>query len=226
MKATTLAAIVVTALVLAGGAAWASIPDASGVIHGCYPRPGAQTRALRVIDTDLGQACAADETALSWNHQGLRGTTGAQGPAGIRGPSGPRGSAGPEGQVGAGSTDAWFAHDLSSRPAITGGLDLLQLVLPAGSYVIHGKSTLANTDTSHRQGAFCEIKVGSTDLDRSDLALEEQGLFGGPNASWGTIPLRAVAVVGAPTTLVLRCSGTGVVAYQYALTAVRMGQIN
>ena len=102
MKATTLAAIIATALALAGGAAWASIPDASGVIHGCYPRPGAQARALRVIDTDVGQACAVDETPLSWNQPGLRGTTGAQGPAGVRGPSGARGAPGPEGQVGAG----------------------------------------------------------------------------------------------------------------------------
>ena len=46
---------------------------------------------IRVIDTDLGQACAADETALSWSQQGLRGTTGTQGPAGMRGPSGPEG---------------------------------------------------------------------------------------------------------------------------------------
>ena len=48
----------------------ASIPDSSGVAHGCYfvpnkltktpPRPG----ALRVIDTDKGQSCAVDEQAI------------------------------------------------------------------------------------------------------------------------------------------------------------------
>ena len=103
-----------------------------------------------------------------------------------------RGSTGPEGQVGAGSTEAWFTHDLSSTPDITGGLDLLELVLPAGSYVIHGKSVLANRDTSHWQGAFCEIKIGSTDLDRSDVTLEEQGFVSGGNASVSTIPLRAI----------------------------------
>ena len=49
----------------------ASIPDASGVAHGCYltkpklgtadPRPG----DLRLIDTDAGKTCAGDEQPIS-----------------------------------------------------------------------------------------------------------------------------------------------------------------
>jgi hypothetical protein len=51
----------------------AGIPDANGVIHGCYYRPGklASTTprlgALRVIDTAEGRRCAADEKPLDWN---------------------------------------------------------------------------------------------------------------------------------------------------------------
>ena len=59
-------AAVGTALGIAG-VVQASIPDSSGVAHGCYltkgklsqaePRPG----DLRLIDTDAGQHCATDE---------------------------------------------------------------------------------------------------------------------------------------------------------------------
>ena len=47
------AAAVAVAVAITGGAlAYASIPDANGVIHGCYTVKGG---ALRVIDTAKGQ---------------------------------------------------------------------------------------------------------------------------------------------------------------------------
>jgi hypothetical protein len=54
----------------------ASIPDGSGVIHGCRDN---KSGALRVIDTDRGQTCRSGETTLTWNQAGP------QGPAGIAG---------------------------------------------------------------------------------------------------------------------------------------------
>ncbi|HST25942.1 MAG TPA: hypothetical protein VLJ76_08120, partial [Gaiellaceae bacterium] len=48
------AVVVVVVGLAAGGIAYASIPDSSGAIHGCFARsaaPGAQPGALRVIDT-------------------------------------------------------------------------------------------------------------------------------------------------------------------------------
>jgi hypothetical protein len=61
------------ALVIAiGGAAFAAIPDSSGVIHGCYDRRG----ALRVVDTEAGRTCRTSETALTWNQQGPPGPPG------------------------------------------------------------------------------------------------------------------------------------------------------
>jgi len=68
--------LAVCLLVAGGVAAYASIPDAAGVIHGCYATKGG---TLRVIDTDAGQTCGKDEVALSWNQ------TGPQGPAGPAG---------------------------------------------------------------------------------------------------------------------------------------------
>ena len=60
----TRAAALATVLLLAGGAlAWASIPDSRGTIHGCYTGNG----TLRVVDTDLGQACKSNEKTLDWS---------------------------------------------------------------------------------------------------------------------------------------------------------------
>jgi hypothetical protein len=77
---------------LAVGIAHATIPDTSGVIHGCYNPELAD--GLRVIDTDAGQACKADEEKLDWNQTGPPGPAGPQGPRGAQGPAGPAGSTG------------------------------------------------------------------------------------------------------------------------------------
>jgi len=101
------------ALALAvGGAAFgiatavqASIPDASGVIHGCYNTSlahGSPIGALRVIDTAKPNAnCASWETALNWNAKGITGPTGVRGSRGPTGPTGPKGSTGSKGATGA-----------------------------------------------------------------------------------------------------------------------------
>jgi hypothetical protein len=72
---------------LGGGVAFGavqSVPDSGGTIHGCYKPSGYATGALMVIDTDAGQSCPSDTTAINWNQ------TGPSGPAGpsTAGPSG------------------------------------------------------------------------------------------------------------------------------------------
>jgi hypothetical protein len=86
-----LAAMVVVGVV--AGVAYAQIPDANGLIHGCYGKSGG---ALRVVDE--GQSCKSGEWSLSWNQ---KGQTGATGPAGAQGPAGPAGAQGPAGPAGA-----------------------------------------------------------------------------------------------------------------------------
>ena len=85
----------------------ASIPDSSGVIHGCYNTSlahGSPVGALRVIDTDKADgSCAGWEAPLDWNRRGVTGPTGptgAIGPTGSTGPTGP-GPTGPTGPTGA-----------------------------------------------------------------------------------------------------------------------------
>src|SRR6266487_7160353 len=64
--------LLVVAAAVAGGVAYAAIPDSGGVIHGCY---GSTTGALRVID-DTKATCGPAEKALSWNRTGPQGAAG------------------------------------------------------------------------------------------------------------------------------------------------------
>jgi hypothetical protein len=91
MSRKPLIAIAAVASLALAGVAYASIPGAGGVIHGCYAKTSngqALPGALRVVDTGLGQSCQANEVGLNWNQQGPKGATGPQGPAGPPGPSG------------------------------------------------------------------------------------------------------------------------------------------
>ncbi|MGO9153032.1 MAG: carbohydrate-binding protein [Acidimicrobiales bacterium] len=54
--------------VVTGALAFASIPDANGVFHGCVRTA---TGAIRIIDTGQNQTCRAGETAVSWNKAGI-----------------------------------------------------------------------------------------------------------------------------------------------------------
>lgn len=86
----------VAGAVLVGGVAFASIPDSSGVIHGCYDK---SSGALRVIDSSV-TTCGTNETALTWNQQGPQGPAGPTGPRGATGPAGPAGPTGATGSTG------------------------------------------------------------------------------------------------------------------------------
>jgi type VI secretion system secreted protein Hcp len=69
----------IAVLLVSAGLAAASIPDAGGVINGCY---NSTTGALRVIDTAVTPSCASGEIALNWNQTGPRGPAGPVGPPG------------------------------------------------------------------------------------------------------------------------------------------------
>jgi len=61
MSKTWIALAVVVVAVVGGGIAYASIPDESGVIHGCRNKTSG---VLRVIDSD--QMCTPAESSLDW----------------------------------------------------------------------------------------------------------------------------------------------------------------
>src|SRR4051812_43672488 len=80
--------LTVCLLTLAMGTnALASVPDPSGVIHGCYLK---SLGSVRIIDTDTDQHCTRLEAAITWNQTGPAGVPGPQGPVGAIGPVGPQ----------------------------------------------------------------------------------------------------------------------------------------
>ena len=111
------------ALVLVAGIAYASIPDANGVIHGCRKNSGG---ALRVIDTALGQTCMSNETPLSWSQAG---------------PAGPPGPAG-------GVSGLHVVSQNFTTPANNPGLTVSgTAVCPAGEVAVSGGFILSSTQS-------------------------------------------------------------------------------
>jgi hypothetical protein len=68
------------ATVVVSGISSASIPDGSGVIHGCYKTSGT-VHALKVIDSAVTSSCPAKYTSLNWNQTGPQGPPGPAGTA-------------------------------------------------------------------------------------------------------------------------------------------------
>jgi hypothetical protein len=105
----------VAALTL-GSLAFAAIPDAGGVIHGCYDKASGHLRVTD-SDTNLPKTCTSKEAALDWNQQG---------PKGDRGPSN--------------------AYTKAGSSAITAtsnfGTTVLSRTLPAGKYLLSAKLTV------------------------------------------------------------------------------------
>jgi hypothetical protein len=74
----------VVATALAGGIAFAAIPDQGGVINGCYQKNEGQ---LRVIDP-AADSCRPSEIPIAWSAQGSTGDKGVQGGPGAPGRDG------------------------------------------------------------------------------------------------------------------------------------------
>lgn len=174
------------AALLAAGVAYASIPDGSGVIHGCYtktstgaPQPG----ALRVIDTGLGQTCQANEVPLNWNQQGVRGPTGPQGPQGPQGPKGPTGSqgpAGPQGQTGptgpSGSSHAYSASsgltNVATGPSVF-PTPVISKTVPAGDYVVTATGDVNQVNSPTSDVVICTLDAPGTIATQTVTVLNE-----------------------------------------------------
>lgn len=100
---------------------------------------------------------------------GPQGPTGAQGPAGPTGPSGPTGAQGPAGP--SGTSHAY--RDSEGGPTTLGVIfqRVAQLSLPPGTYILFGKTTLHNTDSSAQLGE-CYFENGNGENgDQSDVTL-------------------------------------------------------
>jgi Collagen triple helix repeat (20 copies) len=140
--------------VVAGGVAFAAIPDSSGVINGCYQK---NVGNLRVIDPSAGDSCRPSEIGISWSQtgpQGPQGPPGPQGPQGLQGPKGDTGATGatgppgPKGDTGAtgatGPTGATGATGPKGDTGATGATGPAGATGPPGPKGDPGELSLAN----------------------------------------------------------------------------------
>ena len=199
-------AALIGALVLAsvGGVAWATIPDSSGVIHGCYQKDNGQ---LRVIDPSSSKdknasSCRKEETPLDWSQ------TGPQGPAGPQGPVGP--------------SDGYVARPadatLTLTPATIG-----TLTLPAGSYVIG--ATARAVDTNLQGTVVCDL----TSTDTSTETQSTMGTFGDINHR-ASLAMSDATTLATGGTVTLSCytldPSAEIAVRSVRLTAIAVGTLH
>ena len=104
-RSLVIAGVAVVVAAVAGGIAYASIPDSGGTYTACMLKA---TGTIRLIDHSLPASsllshCTPYESEISWNQVGARGATGPKGATGARGPTGdlgPQGVRGPQGTTG------------------------------------------------------------------------------------------------------------------------------
>ncbi|MGI8824201.1 MAG: hypothetical protein ACR2JC_00880 [Chloroflexota bacterium] len=179
----TLAVLGSATLALAiSGVAFASIPDATGVIHGCYTTSG--THALQVIDTAVKKVCPSGTTSLTWNQKGPKGATGATGATGSQGPKGNTGATGATGATGTqgpqgpngisvGYTGFNTAQvTMSSTPGGTTQVVRTNAVGTSGEYYVSA-STLLYVDST--DGVYCWITPVSSGANDGALAGSNAG---------------------------------------------------
>ena len=199
IRPAVVALAIVGTLVVAGGIAYATIPDSSGVIHGCYQK---NQGTLRVIDAGTAQTCSSSETALNWSQTGPQG---AQGPPGPTGPS-----------------DVWsvdgYGAGLKSLPFQT-PVDLATTsTLPAGSYFVQAETEAENIQ-SLSTAYFCDLVDSSTTYQETRVT----------SSDWVTIHVQAVVTLASPDTISLQCeaaNSAGTEAFNWQLAAIKVGTVH
>lgn len=194
---------IVGALLVAGGIAYATIPDADGVIHACYQK---NQGALRVIDTDKAQTCSSSESTLTWSQTGPQGQPGQQGPPGPTGPS-----------------DVWsvdgYQAGFKNLPFQTPVNLATTSTLPAGIYFVQAETEAENV-LSTSTAYFCDL------VDSSNTPYQETRVT---SADWVTIPVQAVITLNSSDTISLQCeaaNSAGTEAFNWQLAAIKVGTMH
>jgi hypothetical protein len=188
------------ALLVVGGIAYATIPDASGVIHACYKT---NQGTLRVIDTAKAESCSKSEVALDWSQTGPQGSQGPQGPTG--------------------PSDVWsvdgYGATFKNVAVAPAWVDLATTsTLPAGSYVVQAEAEVENVQ-SFSTYYFCDLVDSSTN---------EYQFTRATSSDWVTIPVQAIVTLANPDTISLRCSASmpSSEAFNWKLAAIKVGTVH
>jgi hypothetical protein len=221
-RRSVMAAVVgICAATLVSGAAYASIPDSGGVIHGCY---GNASGAL-FLATSPSNTCHPGLTPLAWSQtgpqgpQGIQGVKGVDGTNGIDGTNGSDGAPGAPGPTGAaGVSDAYIARQSGSVDS-SGGKQILSLSVPSGSYVVMAKIDGTDEDQDY-QTTTCTLSTG----DQTAMRLNSSAFSEVDDI--GALSLEDAATFTGTTTVTLNCTGYKTVIADGVLTILRVGTLH
>jgi hypothetical protein len=211
------AAFVVVVAVALGGIAYASIPDANGVIHGCYRKT---TGELIVIDSG-GKGCEEGWKPLNWSQTGPTGLTGPTGPTGATGATGPTG---PTGALSSAYLDAFTTVP---RPFVPGAAVWFD-VAPTASGIV---TILPGGDFTALASGVYQVTVDLQDGSDITAQLSLNGVGVGPsvllNCANTTCTFTRLLTVPAPAIpaiirLVNTGVGIGIVGIGSGITIVRI----
>jgi hypothetical protein len=215
-----LAALIAAAVaVAAGGIAYASIPDANGVIHGCYNPKGAKGTngtGLNIIDS-ASASCGKNMQPISWNQ---KGPTGGVGPTGAKGTTGPTGPSGPTGATG--PSNAYTNYNTGILIGDTDTVTVASVTLPPGSFTLSGSVRATNSSTDSAGTAIvCRLVSFGTlnaNLGNGDFQHDNQ---------YDTFPLIGdVTITTDQTAVFLRCLALGSdITVDGSLIATQVGTI-
>lgn len=190
LRAATVAVACTAVAAGAAGISLASIPDSSGIIHGCY-KSGGTAHPLKVIDNSVTAKCPSGYTALSWNKAGPQGPAGPQGAAGPQGPAGPQGNSGLPAGYANESIDGYTLTETANTTVVA------TPPLPAGSYIVNATVSLYSPTVP--AGAQCAI-IGTPGNYSGANVPSNNGL--------ATVAMTAGITLSAPGPITVQCSGT------------------
>jgi len=215
-------------VLIGGGVAAASIPNANGTIAVCIKGKGEYFPAHNV--------CEEGYRAVRWNITGPRGATGPKGETGATGETGPKGETGatgapgqdgapgqqgPQGEPGepgepgAPGTSAVYTGSPGNNDIVTGDFAVVSVSVPAGKYAVTATTKALNAGGNVRT-ASCGIG-GINNATNQGEALE-------PDADSVLTFIGEVNTAGGQIQLV--CTGSAGEAVQYSfsqLMAVKVG---
>jgi hypothetical protein len=203
MRAFLLALVLVVGV---GATAWAVSPGGNDAISGCYAKKGGKLRVVKA-----GKTCKKTERPLTWNRTGPAGAPGAPG---ARGPVGPKGDKGNPGTP----SVAYATQGFEILNA--DGVQLGELSLPAGKYLLLGSSVASN-------GADDAVEVAClTGSSEGDIYPDLSQTV--PAGGTATFSAHLAIELPAAATISVFCvdpDDTNLVDLGMALTAVPVGNV-
>jgi hypothetical protein len=209
----------VSLVALCAGVSGAQPLGSGDVLQSCVLRG---TGALRLVQD--ANYCRKNEQPLAWSRLGREGAPGIPGP---RGPVGPPGPVGPAGV----SSSAFHTQAIDSVTVPGSYGSVMQLQLPAGSYLVNATILLSNLGRT-RAAVLCSGMGpgGSFVISGTQLEVDQPGLEDG--ASMATLPVSFPAILAAPGRIDLECganmgasASTKVIATHRQMTAVRVASV-